>query len=135
MVSRAGIQRQIKHGAAPSDQILTGRPVAAHLVAVAAAAVLGFPGNEIVARYRIRVGRQIGSAALVADGCHRYLRERPPGTPRTDGFTSLAVLSGGAAVGDHGLWSTRVIHLATNWVEPAPDGQRWCAGPGGRGSR
>jgi cation diffusion facilitator family transporter len=51
---------------------------------VAAAAVVGFVGNEWVAQYRIRVGRQIGSAALVADGLHA----------RTDGFTSLAVLAG-----------------------------------------
>ncbi|WP_446040331.1 cation diffusion facilitator family transporter [Streptomyces sp. SID1121] len=62
-----------------------------HLPAVAAAAVVGFLGNEWVARYRIRVGREIGSAALVADGLHA----------RTDGFTSLAVLlgAGGAALG------------------------------------
>jgi cation diffusion facilitator family transporter len=62
-----------------------------HLWAVAAAAVVGFIGNEIVARYRIRVGRRIGSAALVADGLHA----------RTDGFTSLAVLlgAGGVALG------------------------------------
>jgi divalent metal cation (Fe/Co/Zn/Cd) transporter len=39
-----------------------------HLWVVATAAVVGFAGNEIVARYRIRVGRRIGSAALVADG-------------------------------------------------------------------
>ena len=58
---------------------------------VAAAAVVGFLGNEIVARYRIAVGRRIGSAALVADGLHA----------RTDGFTSLAVLfgAGGVALG------------------------------------
>ncbi|WP_371785767.1 cation diffusion facilitator family transporter [Streptosporangium subroseum] len=58
---------------------------------VAAAGVAGFLGNEWVARYRIRVGRQIGSAALVADGLHA----------RTDGFASLAVLlsAGGAALG------------------------------------
>ena len=62
-----------------------------HLPIVAAAAVVGFLGNEMVARYRIRVGRQIGSAALVADGLHA----------RTDGFTSLAVLlgAGGVALG------------------------------------
>lgn len=59
-----------------------------HLWAVAAAAVIGFIGNEIVARYRIRVGRQIGSAALVADGLHA----------RADGFTSLAVLAGAGGV-------------------------------------
>lgn len=62
-----------------------------HLWAIAGAALIGFAGNEIVARYRIRVGRQIGSAALVADGLHA----------RTDGFTSLAVLlgAGGVALG------------------------------------
>jgi len=66
------------------------RPVSA-LVAVAAAALTGFAGNELVARYRIRAGRRIGSAALIADGLHA----------RTDGFTSLAVLlgAGGAALG------------------------------------
>ncbi|MFC4536036.1 cation diffusion facilitator family transporter [Sphaerisporangium dianthi] len=58
---------------------------------VAGAGLIGFLGNEWVARYRIRVGREIGSAALVADGLHA----------RTDGFTSLAVLlgAGGAALG------------------------------------
>ncbi|MDF2256624.1 cation diffusion facilitator family transporter [Streptomyces ferralitis] len=62
-----------------------------HLWAVAVAAVVGFLGNEWVARYRIGTGRRIGSAALVADGLHA----------RTDGFTSLAVLlgAGGAALG------------------------------------
>ena len=62
-----------------------------YLPAVAAAAIIGFLGNEGVARYRIRAGREIGSAALVADGLHA----------RTDGFTSLAVLLGaaGAALG------------------------------------
>lgn len=51
---------------------------------VAAAAIIGFIGNEWVALYRIRVGKEIGSAALVADGYHA----------RVDGFTSLAVLLG-----------------------------------------
>ena len=55
-----------------------------HLGWVAAAGVIGFVGNELVALYRIRVGRRIGSAALVADGLHA----------RTDGFTSLAVVFG-----------------------------------------
>jgi cation diffusion facilitator family transporter len=40
------------------------------LGAVAVASVIGFLGNEAVAVFRIRVGRQIGSAALVADGYH-----------------------------------------------------------------
>ncbi len=62
-----------------------------HLGWVALAGLLGFVGNEWVALYRIRVGRSIGSAALVADGVHA----------RTDGFTSLAVLigAGGVALG------------------------------------
>ena len=55
---------------------------------VAAAGLVGFLGNEIVAVYRIRVGQRIGSAALVADGVHA----------RTDGFTSLAVVLGAAGV-------------------------------------
>ena len=67
-------------------------PVPINLVGwVAAAGLVGFIGNELVAVYRIRVGRRIGSAALVADGLHA----------RTDGFTSLAVLlgAGGVALG------------------------------------
>nr|WP_271213934.1 cation diffusion facilitator family transporter [Rhodococcus wratislaviensis]GLK41197.1 cation transporter [Rhodococcus wratislaviensis] len=62
-----------------------------HLGWVALAGVIGFAGNEWVALYRIRIGRRIGSAALVADGLHA----------RTDGFTSLAVVlgAGGVAVG------------------------------------
>jgi cation diffusion facilitator family transporter len=59
---------------------------------VAAAGLVGFAGNEIVAAYRIRVGRRIGSAALVADGLHA----------RTDGLTSLAVLA--AALGTMAGW-------------------------------
>ncbi|MFD5010378.1 cation diffusion facilitator family transporter [Streptomyces chartreusis] len=72
------------------DRLLDPRPMA-QIPAVAVAALVGFAGNEWVARYRIRVGRSIGSAALVADGLHA----------RTDGFTSLAVLlsAGGSALG------------------------------------
>lgn len=59
-----------------------------HLEWVMAASVIGFAGNEAVAWYRIRVGRRIGSAALVADGLHA----------RTDGLTSLGVLAGAIGV-------------------------------------
>jgi cation diffusion facilitator family transporter len=59
-----------------------------HLGFVAAAGVIGFLGNELVALYRIREGNTIGSAALVADGYHA----------RTDGFTSLAVVAGAVGV-------------------------------------
>jgi cation diffusion facilitator family transporter len=69
-----------------------------HLGLVAAAAVIGALGNEAVALYRIRVGRRIGSAALVADGLHA----------RTDALTSLAVLAGAAGVA-----------LGWEWADPA----------------
>jgi divalent metal cation (Fe/Co/Zn/Cd) transporter len=52
--------------------------------AVAGAAIVGFIGNEAVAVFRLQVGRQIHSAALIADGLHA----------RVDGWTSLAVLAG-----------------------------------------
>jgi cation diffusion facilitator family transporter len=76
------------------------RPVS-NLIAVSVAAVVGFAGNETVARYRIRVGRKIGSAALVADGLHA----------RTDGFTSLAVLLGVAGVAAGWDWADPAVGL------------------------
>jgi cation diffusion facilitator family transporter len=72
-----------------------------NLLAVGLAALVGFTGNEFVARYRIRVGRKIGSAALVADGLHA----------RTDGFTSLAVLLGVAGVAAGWNWADPVVGL------------------------
>jgi len=60
-----------------------------HLGVVALASIIGFLGNEAVALFRIKVGKEIGSAALVADGSHA----------RADGLTSLAVL-----VGVLGVW-------------------------------
>ena len=69
-----------------------------YLWAVAAAAIIGFVGNEAVALFRIKVGREIGSAALIADGHHA----------RVDGLTSLAVLAGAL-----GVW------LGYSWADPA----------------
>jgi len=60
-----------------------------YLWAVAAASIIGFIGNEAVAVFRLKVGKEIGSAALIADGYHA----------RVDGWTSLAVL-----VGASGVW-------------------------------
>ena len=73
-----------------------------YLGLVAVAAVVGFAGNEFVARYRISVGRRIGSAALVADGLHA----------RTDGVTSLAVLLGAGGVALGWRWADPVVGLA-----------------------
>jgi len=69
------------------DKLLSGSELT-HPWVVAVAGVVGFVGNEAVATYRIRVGRRIGSVALVADGHHA----------RTDGFTSLAVVVGAVGV-------------------------------------
>jgi cation diffusion facilitator family transporter len=70
------------------QRLVHPQPVA-HLGAIVAASIIGFAGNEAVAIFRIRVGKQIGSAALIADGYHA----------RTDGWTSLAVLVGAMGVG------------------------------------
>src|ERR1700687_2679666 len=59
------------------------------LWAVMVASVVGFVGNEAVAIFRIRVGKQMGSAALVRDGYQA----------RVDGWNSLAVF-----VGASGVW-------------------------------
>ena len=68
-------------------RLLHPQPVT-YLGAVIVASVVGFLGNEAVAIFRIRIGRQIGSAALVADGHHA----------RVDGWTSLSVLFGALGV-------------------------------------
>jgi cation diffusion facilitator family transporter len=68
---------------------------------VMAAAVVGAVGNEVVAQYRIRVGRRIGSAALEADGVHA----------RTDGVTSLLVLVGAVGVALGAEWADPVVGL------------------------
>jgi cation diffusion facilitator family transporter len=86
-----------------------------HLAAVAVAAAMGFCGNEVVARYRIRTGRRIGSASLVADGLHA----------RTDGFTSLAVLLGAGGVAVGWRWADPVVGLL---ITVAIVGVGWQAG-------
>jgi cation diffusion facilitator family transporter len=58
-----------------------------HLPLLVAASMIGFLGNEAVAIYKMRVGRRVGSAALIASARHA----------RADGLTSLAV--GGGAIG------------------------------------
>jgi len=59
-----------------------------YLWAVIVASIIGFAGNEGVAIFRIKVGEEIGSAALIADGYHA----------RVDGFASLAVLFGALGI-------------------------------------
>jgi cation diffusion facilitator family transporter len=82
-------------------RLLSPEPMT-HIPWVAAAGVVGFVGNEVVARYRIAVGRRIGSAALVADGLHA----------RTDGFTSLAVVVAAVGAWIGWQWADPVVGLA-----------------------
>ena len=69
------------------QRLLHPQPVQ-HVWAIVAASIIGFLGNEFVAVFRIRVGKEINSAALIADGYHA----------RMDGLTSLAVLFGAVGV-------------------------------------
>ena len=69
------------------SRLMNPQPIS-NIPIVLVAGIIGFAGNEAVALYRIRVGRSIGSAALVADGYHA----------RTDGLTSLAVVAGALGV-------------------------------------
>jgi cation diffusion facilitator family transporter len=79
------LNESIKKFLAPEEILMPGW--------VMAAGVIGFLGNEIVAHYRIKTGKEIGSAALVADGKHS----------RIDGLTSLAVVfaAAGSMLGYH----------------------------------
>ncbi len=68
-------------------RLFNPRPVT-YLWAVAVGGIIGFLGNEGVAIFRIKVGKEMGSAALIADGYHA----------RTDGIASLAVLASAIGV-------------------------------------
>jgi cation diffusion facilitator family transporter len=69
-----------------------------HLAVVVVAGLIGVLGNEVVAQYRTRVGRRIGSAALEADGDHA----------RADGIASFLVVIG--AIG---------VAIGLDWADPA----------------
>jgi divalent metal cation (Fe/Co/Zn/Cd) transporter len=83
-----------------------------HLWVLAGAGVVGFVGNELAARVRLRAGKRLSSPALIADGNHA----------RVDGFVSLGVVASaivvalGARIGDPiiGLLITLVI-LKITW--------------------
>ena len=77
-----------------------------HLGALAAAALVGFVGNELVALFRMRVGRRINSAALIADGQHAM----------ADGLVSLAVLISALGVSLGYGWADPVIGLVITAV-------------------
>jgi cation diffusion facilitator family transporter len=72
------------------DHLVHPRPLT-HLAAAAAAALVGFIGNEAVAVFKTRAGKRLGSIGLIADGNHS----------RVDGIASLGALVaiGGASIG------------------------------------
>jgi cation diffusion facilitator family transporter len=59
-----------------------------YLGALAVAGVIGFVGNELAARVRLRAGDRLDSPALIADGHHA----------RVDGFVSLGVVASAVVV-------------------------------------
>jgi cation diffusion facilitator family transporter len=77
-----------------------------HLAVVALAAVVGFVGNEVVAQFRIRVGKRIKSAALEADGKHA----------RVDGLTSLGVLAGVLGIRMGWAWADPLVGILITLV-------------------
>jgi cation diffusion facilitator family transporter len=77
-----------------------------HLSALAAAGVIGFLGNELAAQVRLRAGRRLASAAMVADGNHA----------RTDGFVSLGVVASAILVALGAQVADPIIGLAITLI-------------------
>ena len=77
-----------------------------HLWVLAAAGVVGFVGNELAALVRLRAGRRLASAALIADGNHA----------RIDGLVSLGVIVSAAAVALGAQIADPIVGLAITLV-------------------
>jgi cation diffusion facilitator family transporter len=73
-----------------------------HVGAGIAAAALGIVGNQLVARYKLRVGRRIQSATLISDAKHSWL----------DALSSAGALAGLIAVAAGQRWGDPVAGLA-----------------------
>jgi cation diffusion facilitator family transporter len=86
-----------------------------HLWWLAAAGLIGFVGNEIAARIRLRAGKHLSSPALVADGNHA----------RVDGFVSLGVLASAALVALGAQMADPIIGLAITLVILRITWQSW----------
>jgi len=86
-----------------------------HLAALAIAGLVGFAGNELAARVRLRAGARIGSPALVADGQHA----------RVDGFVSLGVVLAAAAVAVGIPRADPIVGLAITALILRITGQAW----------
>src|SRR5262245_10476709 len=77
-----------------------------HLWVLAAAGVIGFVGNEIAAQVRLRGGRRLESAALIADGNHA----------RIDGYVSLGVIGSAILVALGAQRADPIVGLAITLV-------------------
>lgn len=77
-----------------------------HLWLLAAAGMIGFVGNEIAARVRLRAGKRLASPALIADGNHA----------RVDGFVSLGVIASAAFVALGAPIADPLVGLAITFV-------------------
>ena len=86
-----------------------------HLWALAAAGMVGFLGNELAAQVRLRAGRRLDSAALVADGHHA----------RADGLVSLGVVASALAVALGARLADPAIGLAITLVILRITWQSW----------
>jgi cation diffusion facilitator family transporter len=77
-----------------------------HLWVLAAAGLVGFAGNELAAVVRLKAGRRLASAALIADGNHA----------RIDGVVSLGVIASAAAVALGAQVADPIVGLAITLV-------------------
>jgi cation diffusion facilitator family transporter len=77
-----------------------------HLWLLAVAGMIGFVGNEIAARVRLRAGKRLASPALIADGNHA----------RVDGFVSLGVIASAALVALGAPIADPLVGLAITFV-------------------
>jgi cation diffusion facilitator family transporter len=77
-----------------------------HLWALATAGAIGFVGNEVAARVRLRAGRRVSSPALIADGNHA----------RADGYVSLGVIGSAILVALEAPIGDPIIGLAITLI-------------------
>jgi cation diffusion facilitator family transporter len=87
---------------AESVRKLLAHGTTAHVGIGIVGAVLGIAGNQVVARYKLRTGRRIRSATLIADARHSWL----------DALSSAGALAGLAAVLAGQRWGDPVAGIA-----------------------
>jgi cation diffusion facilitator family transporter len=86
-----------------------------HLWALALAGAIGYAGNRVAARIRLRAGRRLDSSALIADGHHA----------RADAYVSLAVIASAAVVAIGIPIADPLIGLAITFVILRITWQSW----------